>query len=144
MPEVVTSYHRQLLTQVDWEKKINRALMILHPKRAEFDAIAFRGLSGAGMAPVLCYLLKKNMIYVRKAGPTPEPSHAYQDVEGAKDQRILLLDDFISSGATMRAMMEACQKLRPAKFVAIYLHGTVRTDPWEGIPMWNDENGSWV
>lgn len=92
--------------------------------RGEFDAIAFRGGSGA-ITMALAVPLGIPMLFVRK-----DASHAYTNVEGkfpghelrqgVGRGRYVVVDDFVSSGATLRAVREA---LGPrAKCVAVALY----------------------
>jgi adenine/guanine phosphoribosyltransferase-like PRPP-binding protein len=67
-----------------------------------FDAIAFRGISGALVAPAVAANLKKNLIIVRKS--TTDTVSDYL-VEGhRRKQRYIIIDDMISSGDTIRAI----------------------------------------
>lgn len=64
----------------------------------KFDAIAFRGMSGAAIAFPVSYEIKIPLICVRK-----DSSHASDIVGGSYEEIIsyLILDDFISSGQTV-------------------------------------------
>lgn len=64
-----------------------------------FDAIAYRGMSGAGVATTLGYLFSKPLIMVRKKGIT---SHSDRLVEGdIFANRVVVIDDCISYGTTL-------------------------------------------
>jgi len=67
----------------------------------EFDAIAFRGNSGALLASPLATLLKKHLILVRK---NTADSHSYTTVEGCSKRncRYIIVDDLIASGKTVQ------------------------------------------
>lgn len=74
--------------------------------RYEFDAIAFRGMSGALVAPLLAYELGKTLIMVRKPKSGPNDHHSMHNVEGDRDaRRYLIVDDFRCSGDTIRAIL---------------------------------------
>lgn len=65
-----------------------------------FDAIAYRGMSGAGVATVVGYLLKKPLVMVRKVDI--ESAHSCYNVEGAIDaKRMVVIDDCIATGSTL-------------------------------------------
>lgn len=84
------------------------------------DAIAFRGSSGCAMGYPLAYLTGISPLYIRKP---QEICHGSETAEGpGKDiRRYVIVDDFISSGATVRAILRA---LHPAKCAAILLYGS--------------------
>jgi len=94
----------------------------------EFDAIAFRGLSGALFAPTVAMLLDKSLLAVRKG----EDCHSSRTVEG--DYAALtyvILDDMVSSGETIRVIVEDIKKVMPwAECVGVlqYLWKTPSSD----------------
>lgn len=70
-----------------------------------FDTIAFRGMSGAIVAPSVAMRLSKEVIMVRKPG---ESAHSSYNVEGNREaRRVLIVDDFVNSGNTVRIIAEA-------------------------------------
>ena len=73
-------------------------------KQHPFDAIAFMGLSGAVLAPIVANELEVGLIAVRKKG---DRCHIYRDWEGVCDQRYLILDDDLSSGNSARRIISA-------------------------------------
>lgn len=93
----------------------------------EFDAIAFRGLSGALVTIPLAHILKKDIIVVRKP-KDDEPHHSWRMVEGLEPsgKRIIIVDDFVSTGRTIKAILEEIKKIsspgNPCKFVGILLY----------------------
>jgi len=93
---IVSPYLAYLLTPLKLRHLINNAIRIL-PKK-NFDSIAFRGMSGAIIAPIIATKLKKNLIMVRKREAT---SHSVSRVEGfSKSKRYVIVDDFVESGET--------------------------------------------
>jgi len=91
----------------------------------EFDTIAFRGMSGALVAPIVARDLKKEIILVRKTGEDNHSGYSLEGHIGAK--KYVILDDFISTGKTVREIIKqviACTKT--AEFVGgvFYNHGT--------------------
>lgn len=68
-----------------------------------FEAVAFRGLSGSLVAPVVAFRLGKNLIGVRKCRTS---SHADRAVEGFIGQDYIIVDDFIETGDTCRQIIK--------------------------------------
>jgi len=75
-------------------RKTTRKLSVI---KDQFESIAFRGTSGAMVAPAVAALLKKHITLVRK----DDEHHADQTVEGALDCNYVIVDDFITSGDTV-------------------------------------------
>jgi adenine/guanine phosphoribosyltransferase-like PRPP-binding protein len=73
-------------------------------KYFDFDAIAFRGLSGALVAPIVAMEMDKTLLAVRK---TIEDCHSGLMVEGDyAARRYLILDDMISTGQTVHDIIK--------------------------------------
>lgn len=89
-----------------------------------FDAIAISGYSSAMTAPILAHLLRKNIVLVRKAS---EVRFSCFEAEGKHGQRVLFLDDLISSGNTLRHVYNGLAKL-DCKIVGYYLY--MNTNHW--------------
>lgn len=69
-----------------------------------FDAIAFTGLSGSVVAGAVALTMDKYLYCVRKKN---ESKHSDHEVEGpSTGLRYIIIDDFISSGATVQRIME--------------------------------------
>jgi hypothetical protein len=85
---------------------VDRVVHVIQKKLpSHFDAIAFRGLSGAIIAPAVAYRLGVPLLPIRK--PEDENSHSDHVVEwGDKHPSYIILDDFISQGKTLRAIMD--------------------------------------
>lgn len=82
----------------------------LRERAEEFDSIAVRGMSGALIGAIVSVRLKKPLVIVRKPGENPHGSE--YAVNGANvGKRVLFLDDFVSTGRTKRAVIEAIEKL---------------------------------
>lgn len=82
---------------------IEQAAHDLKKQGYKFDAIAFRGMSGALLAAPLALALDKTMILVRKG----EDSHSMYKIEGdIGAQKYLIVDDFIGTGTTVRTIIE--------------------------------------
>lgn len=77
----------------------------------DFDAIAFQGLSGALVAPIVAMKMKKSILAVRKPD---ERRHSIRDVEGDyATRRYVILDDFVSSGTTLRRILQSVFDVLP-------------------------------
>lgn len=74
-----------------------------HKLDQQFDSIAFRGISGALIAPVLAMRLNKNLIAVRKSTSGCHSCHTVEGYHGSK--RYIIVDDFISSGETVESII---------------------------------------
>lgn len=67
------------------------------------EAVAFTGVSGSLLGPLVGAFLDLPLIVVRKAvKPLRERSHSEHEIEGALASRYLIVDDLTSSGATLR------------------------------------------
>jgi len=109
-PQIDSVYYlRKMLNPETFKEYLPKALEILG--RYQFDAIAFRGTSGALVGIPLAHLLDKTMLVVRKSG---EDSHSGSAVEGDRGAyRYIIADDIISSGATVWAIVQAVKKFAP-------------------------------
>lgn len=83
------------------------------------EAIAFTGMSGAIMAPMIAARLGVPLILVRKPF---DNSHSGRRVEGAYDaDTYLIVDDFISSGDTVRNIVQEILAVNAkARCVGVY------------------------
>lgn len=88
---------------------VEDVIRILRP--LDFDAIAFRGLSGALIAPTVAMLMGKTLLAVRKP---EEQRHSYRMVEGDyAARRYVIIDDMVSSGDTLRAIWSEINRVMP-------------------------------
>ena len=126
-------YGKQFLKLVPLAAKKLRALRKIHP----FDAIAFRGSSGAALAFPLSYLLKIPLIHVRKGAS----HYAGGTIEGTiSSKRYIIIDDLIDRGTTVKKIISEIKKNIGAKPVAICLYsgGTYSgTAEFEGVPLYS-------
>jgi adenine/guanine phosphoribosyltransferase-like PRPP-binding protein len=89
-------YLRNFIRPENLKKHIAYAVKALDGYK--FDAIAFRGMSGALIAPPVALELGKTLIMVRKGSET---CHSKKIVEGDKAAtRYIIVDDFCASGET--------------------------------------------
>jgi len=80
----------------------------------KFDTIAFAGMSGALIAPGIALATNKELTLVRKAGDKHHGSSITKGVEGnANINRYIIVDDLVSSGATVRRIQRQIRKYYP-------------------------------
>jgi adenine/guanine phosphoribosyltransferase-like PRPP-binding protein len=99
-----------------------RELKRMEAAGLRIDAIAFRGMSGCLFAAPLSARMRKPMIMVRKKCVScgREQSHTTQLVEGDRNAKTyVIVDDFIASGKTVRAIQEAITNWSQATCVGI-------------------------
>src|ERR1035437_5312438 len=100
-PQIQSAYLCAPLNPRKLDKFLKKAKDVL--KLEQFDAIAFRGMSGALVAPLLAHKLHKTLIMVRKGDGESVRSHSMRNIEGDDAaKRYLIVDDFLASGNTVR------------------------------------------
>ena len=127
---------------------IRDLLKLLRGHNGEFEAIAFRGMSGCLIAPIICDTLKKQLFLVRKPIPpgATRGHHSYNKVEWSRhgaDQydpqehpnpelKWIILDDQVSTGTTKKEIIEHMMGEGFPKPIAIvtYNYGTY----WKDLP----------
>ena len=108
---------------------VKKVLDRLKPHEQDFDAIAFRGLSGSTVASILADRLGKNLIAVRKDG---EPSysasrqieHNFPSKTTPSEVRWIICDDAPSTGKTV---LDIYNKVKAHNFgepAAVLFYGT--------------------
>jgi hypothetical protein len=108
MGYVVSSYLNCVYDVERFRKTFNRVSSALRAlkKRVKFEAIAFRGSSGAALAYPYSLKFGTPLIHVRKSWERRE-SHCSHIVEGFYEvKRYIILDDAISSGNTIRTIVD--------------------------------------
>lgn len=86
-------------------------------KDVNFDTLVGTGLSGSLAIARLAPYLKKHALIIRKPN---DGTHAdYQLAYGKVGKRWLFIDDFISSGATKRRVIEAMEKVARDFFLTL-------------------------
>jgi len=91
---------------------VEEAIKDLEPIKDEFDSIAVIGASGTVVGSVVAYLMRKNLVVVRKVGENP---NCEQHVTGNHwdVKRTVFLDDFVCGGNTLQRVIEVLRG-RPA------------------------------
>jgi adenine/guanine phosphoribosyltransferase-like PRPP-binding protein len=110
-PSIVTNYLDHSLDIDNLKKLIAAIAKGLKPY--DFQSIAFRGVSGALLAPALALKMNKTLIVVRKP-KEEEMHHSYMDVEG--DQAVkqyVIVDDLVVYGKTVRAIVKGIAEFAP-------------------------------
>lgn len=105
-----------------------------HLAEVEFDTLVGRGLSGALVVPHLARSMGRYWLMVRKHG---ESAHDSAPAVGTLGARWLFVDDFVSTGTTMREAKEAVSLItertyapgrreHATKYVGCYLYQAQR------------------
>lgn len=79
----------------------------------KFDTILYTGISGSLIATPLGIRMHKYACAVRK-----DDSHSLKPLEGILGQRVLIVDDFVSSGDSLRNMLKIVRGKKYAREVA--------------------------
>ena len=108
-----------MLAPESLEKIIRRIKRIIKKHKIKFDTIGFTGMSGSLVAPILAVRLKKKMLFVRK---NPNFSHG-EKIEGYLGGRVLVIDDFIETGKTIKRILNALEEVH-TECSAIILYNT--------------------
>lgn len=123
------------------EAETERAVEMLRDHVDEFDAIAVRGLSGLLLGLPLHAALKKQLIIVRKGDEGAHSSNrletTYNPYERYGVQRVLVVDDLVASGETLREIAHELSRSRrynshapKFKVVGVYLYYQSATQDW--------------
>lgn len=107
-------------------KAVTRTMDALSPIVDTFDALYVTGQSGEIPGAVVAYLLKKQLIILRKAGADGNHHSHGCRVEGwyQGHERCIILDDFCSSGKTLRELLK--HQLYGTTIVGVCLYGHPR------------------
>lgn len=113
---VKSDYLSNVMSPLGLQKAVRKTINIIRKSGVEFDAIAFRGLSGALVGPAVACRMKKGFLAVRKM--KEEESHSTVAVEGAvkADCQYIIIDDLISSGATVWNIVTELNKFQYVEF----------------------------
>jgi adenine/guanine phosphoribosyltransferase-like PRPP-binding protein len=97
---VRSGYLHEVFDPHELRKVIDRIKKRLEDEKLSYDAIAFRGTSGAAVAFPLSAELGKPLIHVRKS-----LGHSKLKVEGYYGAKTyIIVDDFVESGKTLRVI----------------------------------------
>lgn len=108
-PVVTSCGHERKLFQVDtFKEALDFLLASVTPYEQDFDAIAVSGYSSAMIVPALALKLNKNSVLVRK--DSEERNSSYK-TEGVHNQRVLFVDDLVSTGDTFERVYKGLQRI---------------------------------
>lgn len=74
------------------------------------DTVVVRGVSGLGIGSIVAHAFDAGLTVVRKPG---EDCHSDLTVEGRVTGKAVILDEFVVSGRTVRAIMKALRESAP-------------------------------
>jgi adenine/guanine phosphoribosyltransferase-like PRPP-binding protein len=87
------------------------AVKYLKQYHGQYDTIAFAGISGAVIGPVVAMKLKKECILVRKNGDIRQ---SFAEVTGYDEcRKYIIIDDFICSGHTVKMIQNKIHDFLP-------------------------------
>jgi adenine/guanine phosphoribosyltransferase-like PRPP-binding protein len=131
-------YMTDTLRATEYAAKVPQAIALLN--QYDFDAFAFRGMSGALLAAPLAFILGKERILCRKQGENNHSGHAVEGYKASK--RYIIVDDGIDSGATVSRIICMISVFAPeAKCLGILLwSGLGRGKLREVTPSWFRED----
>lgn len=122
---IVSSYLSDGFNLDTRKQLIDKAVKQLkaYRKVKPFDAIAFRGVSGAIMAPAIADKLGVGLIVVRKPG---EEAHTSYSVEGHIETTYVVVDDFTDTGETIKETVKKISSVNSGqnRCVGFYLWHT--------------------
>jgi len=125
--KIQTDYLKYLFRVEDFDYTIDKLRLKLNrlKSRKKFDSIAFTGVSGAGVAFPISYLLEIPLICVRKS----EVTHSRYRVEGNRScKKYIILDDFVDSGRTFKTIIDEISLFAPrAQCVGIVTYDQCRS-----------------
>lgn len=146
MKKIRSDYLNTVLTAEGLNRVINEMTGHLTPHEGEFSAVAFRGMSGAVVAPGVAQRLNKDLIVVRKPH---EINHSNMGVEGVECKAYVIIDDFIDSGTTIKEIRRAVRQEEIfGKLVGIGLYKRNYPDMLQEyankLKVWILSNGTWI
>ena len=115
--KIHTDYLRRALDPAQYKRSIKNLCDAIKLHAPNAEAVAFRGASGALVGMAVCARLKLPPILVRKP---KEGSHSCMKAEGAIGAtNIVIVDDLISSGATVQAILDGIMEQRKASWTKV-------------------------
>jgi adenine/guanine phosphoribosyltransferase-like PRPP-binding protein len=136
---MTSDYLYDILTAPGLKSKIRQLVKRLRSQTHQFDSIAFRGMSGAIICPLLAARLNKNLIMVRKPNSS---THSTCKVEGDDcSKRYIIVDDFLCTGDTVKQIVkDVCKFARNSKLVGVVLYSEQEDkDVFDLLPMEDDD-----
>lgn len=96
-----------------------------------FEAIAFRGMSGALLAPSVALATKKTLIMVRKTKENTHSSHGLVEGDCAA-KHYVIVDDCVDSGATAREIQQRIKAWSGAECIGVLEVHDIERDRYSG------------
>jgi len=111
---------KPVLDRAQVASTVLQAITELH--NIEFDTIAFRGVSGALLAPILAYKMEKELCIIRKPDMTTHSTE--KNFEGfVESKAYIIVDDLVASGDTVMQIIKQMYDHNPkSKFKGLYLY----------------------
>lgn len=105
------SYHEEIFNRDLCKATVKKVVADIRALKKElgFNTIVITGISGAGMGFIVGYQTGIPVVFVRK----PEDNTHGNLIEGPDDhtmKKYIILDDFVSSGDTVRRVVKTIQK----------------------------------
>jgi phosphoribosylpyrophosphate synthetase len=128
---VVTDYLYEAVHTPELRRTVRSIVKLLKERNLtnKFGSIAFRGMSGACVAPTVALRLNKNLMMVRKKTDPKKPfnndSHSIHMVEGNLKKDYIIIDDFMESGKTIREIKKQIENEAEIRYMYPNLVGIV-------------------
>lgn len=100
-----TEYLHNALSLSKRKSAISKLVKTIKDSKIKFDAVAFTGMSGAMIAPVVADKLKKDLVLVRKNNDNCH-SNLRVEMSDKKSKKVVFVDDCISSGDTVNRVIQ--------------------------------------
>jgi adenine/guanine phosphoribosyltransferase-like PRPP-binding protein len=116
---------------------VKRCLRALRAVESTFDAIYVTGLSGVVPAATVAYLMRKEMLVLRKQddhGNTISHGSLLEgDIKDVAGIRYMILDDFVSNAGTLRRLLRHLPSNGSLAGVMLYGHPRAKNEIKEGV-----------
>ena len=121
--KIDSSYLRETFDAKKVRVIVRAMTKMIKESGVEFDTVVFRGMSGALIAPILAYKLKKYVAVCRKESDGSHSGHSGR-IEGNVDiKNFIIIDDFIDSGTTVEIILKTVKDCSPSsKCAGIFLY----------------------
>lgn len=108
---------------------VRRCLRALRPIESTFDVLLVTGLSGSIPAAVVAYLMRKEIVVLRKRDDRGDTLSHGSVIEGSatyvEGMRYMILDDFVSNAGTLKRLLAAIPQ--DGKLAGVLLYGHPRS-----------------
>lgn len=131
-----TSYLQHVFDQSIFCRAVDKTIHAAEAlkKKTAFDTIAFSGMSGAAMAFLLSHWMNVPLLCVRKRGDSShyiKSRNKYLEGNAVDVRKYLIVDDFISSGATVQYMIDTIKSENSsAECVGMLMYASYSDRSW--------------